>query len=241
MRESVLPTVREEEFGGENEPVFEHPAFGVVTLSVPQGSIGPLFGSDLDHSQAVCFTVHRARLHRRLNHDYIHATETLCQFEVSHAQFSELITSFGKGSGTPVTLRRTESDFDIPGIAREESKTDTLEREVGEAARRTLDEVEAQKARIVAMLESGKISKTELRDVAWNLDIALRNAGVNMSFVVNQARRTAAQAASAARIEVETFISFKARQLGMESIASMIALPKAEEPKLIEGESCQKD
>lgn len=219
------PTVTQTRLGQcDPADIFNHPAYGVVTLGTPTGGDRTLFGSDVGHGQRMRITVHRAELKRDLSHDWIHPTDYLIEFEMSHAQFAQFITSPGKGCGTPVTLRSIAGQGHIPGIKNVETKHETFRKEIRTAAANRLDALAKQVDRLKVMLAGGKISKRDLADVANELQRHVEQTPGSLEFVVKSAEEALEKATSDAKIEVESYIQMSARRIGLERIEDLARL-----------------
>lgn len=217
------PDVTIKNNGSIESQVHDHDAFGVVVMTMPNGGDKTLFGSDIGHYQAIRIEVHRATLEHG-THDRIYPTSgvQLVAFELSHAQFAQFITSSGKGAGTPITLRyapaRDAAIEVMPGIEKIETKHETHRRNIGEMADKTMQHLSASVEQIEKMLESGKLSKSELKEIHRQLKIAMGNASSNMAYVVESAEEALEKATSDAKIEVESFVAMTAQRIGLSHI-----------------------
>lgn len=234
MNHSKIKPVITEDVIGKTDPhqVFNHPAYGVVTLSNIRigGDDEVLFGSDIGHMSTMRITVHRAELARNINRDWIHQKDTICEFELSHAQFAEFITGVGKGSGTPITLisaPNTPSKL-IPGIDKHEEKSDILKREIKEFASSSIRKISNEVDNLQAVIDSGKLPKKEIREIARLLKIHLGNLPGNMEYVVNCAEEALDKATTDAKIEVESFISNSAKRIGLNRIQDLLQIEDKE-------------
>ena len=222
---TIPPTVSEDQRGQcDPHEVYNHPAYGVITLTNPQGGDSTLFGSDIGHNQRMCIRVHHAELKRDLNHDWIHTTGQIIEVEMSHAQFAQFITSQGKGDGTPCTLRWIRHKGAIPGIEKVETKHDTFRREIHDAARKRLEHIKKEIAKLGEMIESGKLPKKELRELHANLRHQVDYLPGTMEFVVKSAEEALEKATSDAKIEVESYIAMSAQRIGLKSINDLARL-----------------
>lgn len=229
MNKPIPPTVTEARRGQcDPHEVYQHPAFGTITLSMPTGGDRTLFGSDIGHNQRVCIRICGAELKRDLNHDWIHSKGQLIEIEMSHAQFAQFITSQGKGDGTPCTLRWIKGEGVIPGIAKIESKHETFRREISQAARQRLEHIEKEIAKLGEMIESGKLPKKELRELHANLRRQADYLPGTMEFVVKSAEEALEKATSDAKVEVESYIAMTAQRLGLKSIEELAKLENKE-------------
>jgi hypothetical protein len=201
--------------------VYDHDAFGTITLSITQGGSTTLFGSDVGHGQKVRIRINRASMARNLSNDWVSVGDRIVDFSMSHSQFAQFITSSGNGSGTPITLEyappRGTQAVGMPHIANEETKNEMFRREITSTAEEIISDVKKAADALGAMIESGKISKTELRAIHRELNIRLSNLPGNMAFVVGQAEEALEVATTAAKIDVEAFIDNAARRIGLEA------------------------
>jgi hypothetical protein len=227
-----VPTATKDDGPGwKDSTVYEHPAFGTIVLTNPQGGDGRLFGSDLKHGSCLRIEINRATLRRDLSHDWIHGSGShgmVCSIEMSHHQFAEFITSQGKGGGTPCTIRYAAADNtpleQKPHILPIESKAETMKREVQQMAAKGVADIREQINRLGQMVESGKISIKELRDVHKYLLWRVQNLPSSMEFVVNSAQETIEQATTAAKLDIEGYVSATVTRLGLESLQDLAKL-----------------
>lgn len=220
-RESQLP-VREGDSDDLHGATYRHPAFGTISVSEISGGSRVLFGSDVDHQYRICLRIGRASLRRNLSNDWIHPSNSaMVEVEMSHAQFAALAGSVGKGSGVPCTLLYAPTNPAaqmVPSIERLETKLDTFAREVEASAKRQIEELQAQIARMGAALESGKLGVKEAREIHRNLSITSANLPSNLAYTVDQAQRMLETASNDAKTQIETFAESTARRLGQDSL-----------------------
>lgn len=223
------PTVHRDDgpMGGE---IYEHPAYGTITMtSSSNGNIGTLFGSDIQHHQCIRISIQRAKLHRSLSHDWVHGEcRSLVEFEMSHAQFAEFITSVGNGSGTPITLTAAPDQLSrtvsVPGIENIETKHELFRREIRESAKGQADRINREIEKLGALIASGKVGKKDLSAIYTALRSHAGNLPGNLAFTVAQAEEALEKATTHAKVEVEAYISNTARRLGLSSLAQLAQL-----------------
>lgn len=212
---------------GENAhgATYKHPAFATIQVTETSGGSNTLFGSDVDHQYKIRLSIQRAYIKRDLNHDWIHSTSTpMIEVELSHAQFAALTGSIGKGEGVPCTLRYAPASsaiLDVPYIERLESKLDTFSREVEESAKRQVEALRAQIARMGAALESGKLGMKEAREIHRSLEIVSGNLPKNLGYTVTQAQEMLEKAGNDAKTQIEAFADSTARRLGLNHISEL--------------------
>lgn len=199
----------------------KHPAFGVLTVTKPQGGDGAMFGSDVPHYGCIRVEVRAAELRRDLSRDWIHGQDHLVAFELTHAQWAEFISSVGNGAGTPCTLRFRETAGVLPGIEKVQTKYDTHRQEISDAAERRLQKAMDALRAISASVDSGKTGKTHLRPL---IDDALRELDQlpgSVAFVLKSAEQALEKATTDAAIEVESYISASAQRVGFETMQEL--------------------
>lgn len=235
-REDVNPTVESKKHGGDDTEEFTHDAYGTVTMTTVHGGGTTLFGSDIGHGDRICISVQRAKLHRNLSRDWIHgASLPLIEFEMSHAQFAQFITSNGNGGGTPVTLRyaapRGAQLEQMPGIKNIETKHETFRNEIAAATNKRLERAMAVVNELGAALETGKLKITDARKIHSSLAHELGSLPGSMKFVVGQAEEALEKATSDSKIEVESYVNSVAQRLGISAISDLAAIEDKMRPQ----------
>lgn len=209
---------------GDSHEVYEHPAYGVATLMIVTGQ-QTLFGSDLTHQQTVRIAVKRASHKRDLSNDWYHSKGLpVVEFELSHAQFAEFITSPGRGDGIPCTIRYIDGTA-IPGIEPVETKQQMLRREIEESARKRLGAIGSTIQELGELLDTGKLSGTALRAIHAELVRHAQQLPGSIAFVVEQGEEALEKATAAAKIEIEALVTHHVNRLGTEQarVAGLIA------------------
>lgn len=224
-RTYVKPTVTEIDSRSGKRERFEHPAFGIVTLStVSHGPSATLFGSETKHPQTVRVEVREAIVDRDLGKNWYHGNGgVLIEFEMSFSQFANFVMSSGKGDGTPCTLIYTRDGNLVgkPNIAPVESEVKTLKKEVRESVNESLEDLQKQIDQLAAMVEEGKFGKKAVAEIVKGMRNTMDNAGRNLEFSVTSAERAIEKIVESAKTDIEAFIDNHARQVGYENIKQM--------------------
>jgi hypothetical protein len=186
----------------------EHPSFGVVRLTRVTAQPGRrLFDSSLPHNQYVNMQVARATRTRSLHHDWIHGSlDTLLDINLSLTQWGAMVSSFGVGGGTPVTLHRVAGEL-MPEAAHE-SRLAQTSREVADSARKSTDKIREAAQAVTDAFES-KAGRRVMADVISNLQHAVDGVPNNMKFAADTLTRHAEDVVSKAKADIEA-----ARQFG---------------------------
>jgi len=95
----------EEATGTHKSVRYSHDSFGLAVFNRFHGS-QRMFGSPVDTMGGVSLQIKRAYLDHSLDlgNERYFGKEQVCEIRMTHSQFAELITSFGKGDGVPVTI-----------------------------------------------------------------------------------------------------------------------------------------
>lgn len=218
MHKQEAPTKREERMGKcDPHEVYDHPAFGVIGMSVISGGDPHLFGSDINHHQRIRITIKHAELCRNLSNDWIHDRGLpIIDIELSHTQFAEFITTSNRGVGIPCTIIEVDGKR-MPAIQQLETKQEMFRREIDQAAKNRLEKAMAEVKRLGELIESGKTSKVALRDIHKDLERELSYLPGSVSFVVAQAEEALEKATTAAKIEIEATVNHHINRLGIDA------------------------
>ena len=221
MAEAVKPVCTEVPWtGGDTVNEYTHDAFGMVGMSITQGS-QVLFGSDLNHGQTIHIRVARAKLKRGLSNDWFHADSVpFVDISLSHNQFAEFITNPNRGEGIPCTINyapeRGTPVKAMPAIEKIESKMDMMKKEIRSSAKDQMAKVQKAYEELAALVEGGG-GKKAMKEALFSMKCHIENTPSNMSFVVEQAETTLAKAVTSAKIEVEAYIGSAINKLGLEA------------------------
>lgn len=172
--EETAPTV--DEHGAEH-----HPSFGVATVSrVQQGGEGAaLFDSDIRHAHYVVLRIHEGERQRSLSRDWVRPRNLVTEVAMSMAQWGQLVSSFGMGDGTPVTL--TFNDGPVAQTPHQPRMAKSLA-EVRGAANEATEEIRDAFAE-VERLFTAKAGRKDMERALHTLRHKVQNAPSSMEYV----------------------------------------------------------
>jgi hypothetical protein len=184
-----------------------HPAFAKMRVNRIQTSPGAsLFDSEITHQHYVKVTVEAATRERNLNRDWIHGGKQLIEFDMSEAQWAQVVSSFGS-EGTPVTLSWTREDGMVPGIPF--------------APRLAISEKETASAAATAFAEiSEAFEAVEEKPTKANirrLRAAIDNAPKNVQFAARSLTEHVENVVSKAKADVEAMVHRASENAGVEA------------------------
>ena len=235
MSHSTKPT-REAGNGVHSDYTERHPAYGMVSVSRVHGGRESLFGSSIQHSDFVTVRISTGERVRNLNRDWYHDDSVLLEFEMSPAQWAELITTMNIGCGTPCTLRSYRDgdklvrpsypDFtDVRSEIRDEFEQHT------ERVSTILDKAyEATEQ----LLQAGKApTKGQMKELLGLIFNARQDIGSNMPFVTKQFHEQMDKTMVEAKAEIEQFVTRMVQETGLQALSDPqnrpIALPETTE------------
>lgn len=193
-----------------------HPAFGMARVNRVTSTGTPLFDSDILHSSFIRLQFSTATRRRELSRDWIHADRVIADVEMSEAQWAALVSSINT-EGVPVTIRRTETNWQIPSPPFE-PRLEVSQAEVRSAADKAFAAI--KEARDVY---EAKKTAANLRA----LHFAIENAAANVSFAAKSMTEHAENVVQKARVDIETMVISKARQLGLTDEEALQLTPAA--------------
>lgn len=193
----------------------EHPAFGLASVSRASGGPRTLFQSDLQHSETIRLTISRAIRGRSLMRDWLHPRAELIEIEMSLSQWGALISSQGMGVGTPVTIRRTESEVFVPELPYEPRIAAVVD-ESKKTVSRLLEHIKDKYSNLRSVIDNkGGVKAT--REAADSLRWAIESAEGNTAFAVKSVAEATDSVVGQARADIEAHILDAARAAGIET------------------------
>lgn len=200
-----------------------HPAYGTLLFNRAQcGGCGEgrsLFGSSIKHHNVITMTLYHADTTRGFNRDWTHGNSLILEAEMSYSQFAEAITSFGMGTGVPVTLTYTEKDGNLPQcdfVSKREQFTKEFSNTIGKA-------YEDSKS-LIGDLENlfgqkKSFTKADKEEILRKLNQISANIGSNAKFIADQFNEQMDKTVREAKGEVEAFCQNKITSIANAAIA----------------------
>lgn len=205
----------------------KHPAYGVAVLTKSHGGKNWLFGSRVAHSELVKVTIYNASECRDLSRDWYLHEDIVCSFSMTAAQWATLVSSFGNGSGVPITfdLKRDGGLVDCPKVPPYIADRKAHEQEADEAL------VTANEAKDLLLAEfdaySERPGKKNAAAFRHTLQCRLESILGHLPFILKSYKMKMADVEQDAKTEVEAFVSGAVTRLGLKSLTQLKALPES--------------
>jgi hypothetical protein len=237
-KNAPVETVKEE--GTSHEYIsLDHDAFGQLTVQRVQ-TTGPeetLFQSDLMHREVIQLTLRRAHVDRRNYKSDVMEDEVIARFNMSAAQWSELISSPTMGGSIPVTLRHapargTEADGMpmINAMSIQERQSKDIQAKFAaymETGKELLTEIE----RISG--SQGAISKPQLRELARSMQGFVNGLPNTFAFMHQIMQSESSEIIAHAKSEIAAHVDAVAHRVGLEHLRNQspagLPAPEGEE------------
>jgi len=213
-----------------------HEAFGLVKIDRIQGR-QPLFGSHLEnHGTYFNLTVCQAQVDHELGRDWYYPRAQLIEISMSAAQFAELITTLNCGSGVPCTVDR------VDGVRMERVPTSnrTESHKIRSSFEKSISSlvkfVKKSATEVEAILEKKSLTKTDKAAVLGALHKTLMELESNAPFMVESFQEAAEKVVTAAKTEVDAFMSLSLHRMGLDAAQKRIAEGETPLKALVSGE-----
>lgn len=206
--------VEETKFGTKTS----HPSYGTLLFNRAYGGKTPLFGSNIEHSNVITMELRHADITRGLNRDDIFGDKPIVKVEMSYSQFAEAITSFGQGTGIPVTICYTEKDGKIPPcdfVSKREQFTGEFKEQTDKAMEKSKELINE-----VAELFSSKktLTKADKENILKKLNMLNYDIGSNIGFIADQFNEQMDKTVMEAKGEIESFCQNKINAIANASL-----------------------
>lgn len=221
----------------ENEYKVNHPSYGTLLFNRAYGGKTPLFGSSIEHSNVITMELRHADITRRLSGDDIFGDKPIVKVEMSYSQFAEAITSFGQGTGIPVTIRYTEKDGKIPPcdfISKREQFIGEFKEQTNKAMKKSKELIDE-----VAELFSSKktLTKADKENILKKLNMLNSDIGSNIGFIADRFNEQMDKTVMEAKGEIESFCQNKINTIASAALVEhRDEILKLENPVDIESE-----
>ena len=210
-----------------------HPAFGAITAHRVTSNPGVvLFDSEITHRQFIRVTISGMKRQRDLNRDWLFEdSKPYIEVDMSEAQWASFVSSMNT-TAVPCTVRRTESEWDVPGLEFAPRLALSAQETVTAAEKAFARIKEAVDALDVAL--SQKSTAKEKREALRQVRLAVEGAPHNVKFASDSLTEHVENVVQKARADVEGMVVAHAKQLGIDPgevqfVALEAAPPQAED------------
>ena len=220
---------------GKNEDV--HPSYGTVGFSKRFGGKMNLFGSSIrTHMSTITLTIHEAKRYHDLSEDRIYGGNKIIQVELSAAQFSELLTTMNVGSGVPCTIRHRKDVGRIEDPPDEEIEIDRVQQGFKEKLTEIRERIKEASMGMQEILAKRSLNKQDKHKIQWIVDKVLQDVTANWPFVVDQFGEATERVVTAAKSEIDSFVTTMVQVTGLKQLKKMAAELETEPKQLTDSD-----
>jgi len=204
-----------------------HPAFGLLSLSrVNMSGVDQrvrLFGTPLEwHPHFIRLEIKRGYRVHRLGQDSFQDCGEVVSAYMSSSQLMDAFTSMNYGVGVPITLDFVAGEGPIPGIKQDEDV------EMARIAKGYEDDVKERGEQLHAivgeldmLLSKKSLNRDDKEKIRGAVHRAARVFDDSAPFVLKQFRKAARRLATAAKREVDDFLTTVVRKTGLKVLKGM--------------------
>ena len=210
---------------------YQHESYGNITVTRASSSGTFLFGSDAVHHHFVHVELSAAEMERDLSHNWLHGRKRIAEFWMTESQWAHFVSSFGDGTGTPVTLRYADGRG-LEQCPKPDQWREQFSNEIKERVEMAIDGLKTAESSLREALKPGNktLGKKELHEILSAIDSAILQVTRNLPYVEKCFNESMDQKMTDAKIEFESIVARRLQELGLESLRKQ--LPEEIEPPL---------
>lgn len=201
-----------------------HPSYGLVSFHRVScgGNKEKLFGSSiLHHFTMVRLTIHEAELTHDLCYDSIFPRKQIVEVDLSAAQFAELLTTMNQGSGVPCTIRWREGVGEVEPPPDNEIEIDRVHESFKANMAERVEWLSERREELAGILEKKAIGKQDRLKISRIIEGVIAEFRSSAPFAVDQFSEATEKIVTAAKAEVDSFVTQVIQVTGLEQLRAM--------------------
>lgn len=206
------------------EKKYEHPSFGMLSLSRIHGKSGYLFGSEIQSDNFIELTLSEGEMNRELSKDWFFARKPLFKVKMSPNQFSELITTLNIGSGVPVTIEEVMGEK-IEQCNDMESKKTYTHNQFKQRMAEFMSEINSKYKEAEQIINKKNLSKDDQEKLKWFYQRMSQEIKQNIPFFVKCFQEVMDKVVLDAKSEIDSVLLHSVVSAGIEALGININKP----------------
>lgn len=202
----------------------KHPSYGLVSFHRVScgGGKEKLFGSSiLHHFTTVRLTLHEAELTHDLCYDSIFPSKQIVEVEMSAAQFAELLTTMNQGSGVSCTIRWREGVGQVESPPDDEIEIDRVHESFKANMAERVEWLLERRKELGEILKKKAIGKQDRVEIEQIIEGVIAEFRSSAPFAVDQFSEATEKIVTAAKAEVDSFVTQVIQTTGLEQLRAM--------------------
>lgn len=208
-----------------NQDYKSHPSYGQIVLTKPHsgGEGANLFGSKVKHPSYISMEINEAVIAEDGFSEHVFGRKTIVKLNMSEAQWSHMVSSFGNGGGTPVTLSYRQDQGSIERPPAPVSVIDLAHRSADKTKQNLVNSLKGLEQDVKTLsTKQGTVTKKDLSKLAMDFNVLASCLDSNFDFLENQVKERMEKEVAKANIEIEAIISNAVQRLGREALATKL-------------------
>lgn len=202
----------------------DHPSYGQIVLTKPSSTGTSLLGSKVKHPSYISMEINEAVISEDGFSEHVFGRNRIIKIDMSEAQWAHMVSSFGNGGGTPVTINWRE------GHGYVERPPDAVP--VIDLAKKSADETKQGLVKRLRDLEtdvktlstkSGTVTKKDLTKLAMDFNILSSWLSSNFDYLETQVVERMEKEVAKAQIEIEAIVNNAVTRLGQRALGEKLA------------------
>lgn len=212
----------------------EHPSYGKIVLTKPTrgGNGQTLFGSKVSHSNFIHMTISEAAVEEDGFSEFVFEGKKIVDLFMSEAQWAHMVSSFGSGTGTPVTIRWRADKGNIEEPPVPDQVIDIAKRTANDTKNEMIARLKAIQDKSLELVDKG-FGKKDLRQLAHDIGVLASHISSNLDFLESQVKDRMEKEVAKANIEIEAVISNAVQRLGERALGKQLSAPSTDSIKSI--------
>ena len=196
----------------------KHPSYGMLQFCRTTGSPRALFGSSIQHGDAITMYLREGEVSRELNRDFYFGSGEIVKLEMSYSQFAEAITAMNQGSDVPVTIRFIQGKGmieDCPFVSKKEQFEDEFKQNLESANAKANDLLQT----VSELFEEKKsFTKKDREEILSKIHMLEMEINGNRDFIFRQFNEQMDKTTVEAKGEIEAFMMNKINSIASNSL-----------------------
>jgi len=194
-----------------------HPSFIQISVTRFQGGNPNYYGSNITHDHGISIKVSRSKLFRDEYNDHYYPYQTLLEFRLSPAQFTEMLTTMNVHEGVPATLTYLRGEV-IPSFE-SESIQERLNQDLSRKLKELANRFSEYRSEIEAILDKkGTILKKDRQALRKLYGLIEREFASNLPFLHKCMTETLDRSVLEAKTEIEAFYMHSVMNEGRKAL-----------------------
>lgn len=208
------------------DKIEKHPSFGMIRLTETHGGDSEFFGAPANSGNScISMEISASEVDWSGSYpSYFASQKSMIRLRMTHAQFVNMVTSIGRGEGTPCTLVYTrDADgtlHDIDPPPRSQNDTDRVKEDFVKKCKRFESKLRFYTNQIDYVLEKKSITKADRELIKEAMQYIKRESGQNMPYMITMFNEAAERIVSHAKNEVDAVVNTYVKGMGLAAIKS---------------------